>query len=178
MNSCYSSISLFQVLTISLQLLTYIPSDHILALKPEQGFCSVDYLSWSLWVFRRAGFFPTQALCLTLSPSQLISSAHFAFLFPVYHFSMYFIHCLGLISDWQAYPGCPVYHLEIQLELLHSSILLELPLFSQIYWKSILMLKQKPHPTLLRLLNINYLCLFILKSVAFVTAAYCPLLLL
>lgn len=154
------------------------PSNHSLALRPEQGFCLVDYLSWSLWVFRSPVFFPTQALCLTLSPSQQIPCAHFAFLFPMYHFSMCFIHCSGLISDWQAYPRCPVCHLEIQLELLHSSILLELPLFCQIYWKSILMVKQKPHPTLLRLSNINYLCLFILKSLAFVTAAYCPLLLL
>lgn len=38
LNSCYSSISLFQILAISLQLQTRIPSDHNLALMPEQEF--------------------------------------------------------------------------------------------------------------------------------------------
>lgn len=57
LNSSYSSISLFQLSTISLRLWTYITSDHSLALRPEQGFCSVDYLSWSLWVFRSAVFY-------------------------------------------------------------------------------------------------------------------------
>lgn len=101
----------------------------IIARRTEQRFCSVDchdpcgFLEDLFFFF----FFPQHRPFVSLSASPSISIqctfAHFAFIFPMYHFSMYFIHCLGLISDWQAHPHCLVYHLEIQLKHLHSSIL-------------------------------------------------------
>lgn len=101
----------------------------IIALRTEQRFCSVDchdpcgFLEDLFFFF----FFPQHRPFVSLSASPSISIqctfAHFAFIFPMYHFSMYFIHCLGLISDWQAHPHCLVYYLEIQLKHLHSSIL-------------------------------------------------------
>lgn len=128
LNSYYSSISLFQVQTISLQLQTHIPPDHSLGLMPEQEFCLVDYLSCGF--FEVLGLFQYRFFVShPFLPSKYSLQVLHSF-FPMYHFSLYFIHCLVLISDWQACPCCPVYHLEIALEILHSSILTELHLFS------------------------------------------------